>query len=135
MSYRLPIRYFIVMSLMLLMSGMWLSFLHTGWSFDGVMEYYAAKSLFGLLETVTAHLLAMGIIVFLFTHFFAVIKGIEQQNFYRISLAFFVVMLLSNLSGFFVSDIYIFFGLVKYIATLLFLCFSLFVSYKLFKVS
>lgn len=125
MNYSLPIKYLLVMSTMLIGSGMWMFILHTGVSVEGTAAYYAPKSLFGMLETVTPHLFGMGTLVFILTHFFAVVKGIDQKRFTFFSVSFFVVMLLANLSGFLITEESLWFALLKLVTTILFLGFSL----------
>ena len=135
MNYAVPLRYFIVMTVMLLLTGLWMFTLHTSLSIDGTMNYYSPKSFYGLLETVNPHLFGMGLLVFILTHFFAVLKGVEQKKYRLLSVLFFVVMLVANLSGFFITEGGVFLSVVKLLSTLLFIGFILVTSYKLFKIT
>ena len=100
--YVLIIRYFFIMLTLILLSGSLMFIEHTSLSIEGVISYYEPKSFFGLLETVSPHLFGMGVMVFILTHFFAVIKGINQQRFWLYAL--FVLMLFSNAFGFFITE-------------------------------
>jgi hypothetical protein len=123
------------MTVMLLLTGLWMFTLHTSLSLDGATEYYAPKSFYGLLETVNPHLFGMGLLVFVITHFFAVVKNISQVNYRIFSLFLFLTMLVTNLSGFFIMEVGGFFSLLKLLSTLLFVGYALVASYKLFKIS
>lgn len=100
--YVLIIRYFFVMLTLTFITGLWMFIEHTSLSIQGVAEYYSPKSFFGLLETVSPHLFGMGLMVFILTHFFAVIKGVKQKNIWLFLL--FLLVLISNLSGFFIGE-------------------------------
>ena len=69
MNYTTPLKYFFVMTFLLLATGVWMFVLHTSLSIEGVLDYYAPKTFFGLLETVSPHLFAMGLLIFVLTHF------------------------------------------------------------------
>ena len=127
--YILIIRYFFVMLTLLLLTGLWMFIEHTTLSVEGVMRYYEPKSFFGLLETVSPHLFGMGLVVFILTHFFAVVKGITQQKFWLYAL--FVLMLLSNFSGFLIEESLLVVAIIKLLSTLLFLVFSFIVMIHL----
>jgi len=135
MNYTVPLRYFLVMTAILLLTGMWMFALHTSLSVGGVMDYYAPKSFYGLLETVNPHLFGMGLLVFVLTHFFATLQGVEQKRYRLFSILFFMVMLLANMSGFFITQGEVFFSVLKLLSTLLFVGYALVTSYKLFKIS
>lgn len=109
MTYSTVIRYFLLLLSMLLLSGLWMFVQHT--SVDGVSAYYAKKSFFGLLETVTPHLFGMGVVFFILTHFFAVVKGISKPS--RLIAVLFIMMIVSNLSGFFIYQDSVILAFVK----------------------
>ncbi|MCH9814735.1 MAG: hypothetical protein K0U47_12425 [Epsilonproteobacteria bacterium] len=67
--FAIVIRYFLLLTVLLLITGAWMFTLHTHWSVDGTTAYYTQKSFFGLLETVSPHLFGMSIIFFILTHF------------------------------------------------------------------
>lgn len=120
---------------MLLSTGVWMFLLHTSLNIEGTVNYYAPKSIFGLLETVSPHLFGMGLLVFILTHFFAIIKHINQKIFISFSICFFIWMLLMNISGFFIVEQGWFFAVIKLVSTLLFVGYTFFAIYKLFKIS
>ncbi|CAA6801975.1 MAG: Unknown protein [uncultured Sulfurovum sp.] len=135
MNYILPLKYFFVMISMLLLTGVWMFVRHTSLSIAGTLSYYEGKSIFGLLETVSPHLFGMAILVFVLTHFFAIISGVEQQRFKLFSLLFFLCMLVANSSVFFIEEGSLFFVLLKLSSTFLFVGLSFFAMYKLLKVT
>jgi hypothetical protein len=120
------------MTLLLLFTGVWIFVMNTSLSIEGTTSHYAIKSLHGLLETVSPHLFGMGLIIFVLTHFFAIIKGIKQQNFKAFSLLFVLVMLVENLSSFFITEEGIVFSVLKLFSTLLFVVYTCMAMWKLF---
>ena len=131
-QYHLIIRYFLLMFLMLLITGIWLLLLNSSFSFESFTNYYVQKSVFGLLEIVTPHLFAMGIVIFILTHFLAL--NTKHTNFNnKITLTLFTFMLLSNLSSFFITQSTIYMIWLKIISILLLLLFSSVIIFKVCK--
>jgi len=135
MNYIVALRYFLIMAIMLLFTGIWIFMLHTSLSIDGTRDYYALKSFFGLLETVSPHLFGMSLLIFILTHFFAIIKDAKKKKDHTLFTLFFIVMLLANISGFFIEESDIFYTKIKLTSTLVFVAYSFFIIYKLFKIS
>ena len=129
--YALSIRYFLVLLLMLLLTGLWMFIEHTGFEIVQLTDHYAKKSLLGLLETISPHLFAMGTVVFIITHFLALEKENTKVE-SMVSTLLFVVMLSSNLSAFFISYESHLFSWVKLLSALLFVLFSVFVMFRVF---
>ena len=131
-QYHLIIRYFLLMFLMLLITGIWLLLLNSSFSFESFTNYYVQKSVFGLLEIVTPHLFAMGIVIFILTHFLAL--NTKHTNFNnKITLTLFTFMLLSNLSSFFITQSTTYMIWLKIISILLLLLFSSLIIFKVCK--
>ncbi|CAA6800484.1 MAG: Unknown protein [uncultured Sulfurovum sp.] len=129
--YAVVIRYFLLMFLMLLITGVWLLLLHSSLTLESFTNYYVQKTIFGLLEVVTPHLFAMGTAVFILTHFLSLNKkNSSYEN--KLTLTLFSSMLLSNLSVFFISEQSTWIIWIKLISTLLFLILSLLTIYKVF---
>ena len=133
MNYTTPLRYFFVMSILLLVTGLWMFALHTSLNIEGTLEYYAPKTFFGLLETVSPHLFGMGLLVFVLTHFFAVVQGVKQEKFRGFSVMLFLLMLVMNVSGFFIAEESTVFALVKLVSTVLFVFYTLWAMFKVYK--
>jgi len=133
MTYFTPLRYFFVMTVMLLATGLWMFILHTSLSIEGTLEYYAPKTFFGLLETVSPHLFGMGVLVFIVTHFFAIMKDVQQDRYKWLSWGLFLLMFLSNISGFFIAEQSALFAFAKLISTLGFVGYSLWAIFKVYK--
>lgn len=102
---------------------------HTSLSVEGVFKYYEPKSFFGLLETVSPHLFGMSLVIFILTHFYVVIEGINQKRDWIFGL--FGLMLIANLSGFFIGGW--FFSLIKLVSTILMVCVSVYLMIKIRK--
>lgn len=131
MYYSIALRYFFVMTVLLLFTGVWIFVLNTSLSIEGTSAYYAPKSFHGLLDTVSPHLFGMGLIVFILTHFFAILKGVKQENFKTFSLLFILVLLVENLSVFFIVEDGIVFSVLKLLSTLLFVVYTCVAMWKL----
>lgn len=121
--YASTIRYFLIMLLMLLFSGFWMFIEHTSLNIQELTQYYAQKSLFGLLETVNPHLFGMGVVIFTLTHFLA-LKNKNTPLESKLSIGLFTVMIFSNLSGFFIEESTILIAWIKLGATLLLMILS-----------
>lgn len=131
MYYGLVLKYFLTMTLLLLLSGLGMFVLNTSLSIEGTTAYYAPKSFHGLVETVSPHLFGMGLIIFILTHFFAILRGVKQENFKIFSLLFVLVMLIENLSSFFITEGGIVLAVVKLLSTLLFVVYTCVAMWKL----
>lgn len=131
MHYGLTLKYFLVMTLFLLLTGLWMFILNTSLSVEGTAAYYAPKSFYGLLETVSPHLFGMGLIIFILTHFFAILKGVKQESFRTFSILFILVMLLENISGFFIIENGVSLAVIKLLSTLLFVVYTFIAMWKL----
>ena len=129
--YALTIRYFLVLLLMLLLTGLWMLIEQTGFEIVQLTDHYAKKGLLGLLETISPHLFAMGTVVFVVTHFLALEKENTRVESVMSTLLF-VVMLFSNLSAFFISYESLLFSWVKLLSILFFFLFLLFVMLRVF---
>lgn len=130
-DYKISIRYFLLMSLMLLLTGIWMLLLHTSLSIDGFTNYYVQKSVFGLLEVATPHLFAMGTVIFILTHFLSLNR--RNSSFEsKLTLSLFTFMLISNLSGFVVTEQTTYLVWIKIVSTLLFFVFSFLTMWRVF---
>ena len=130
-DYKLSIRYFLLMSLMLLITGIWMLLLHTTLSIESFTNYYVQKSIFGLLEVVSPHLFAMGTIVFIVTHFLS-LKQRNSSFENKLTVMLFAVMLISNFSGFVITEHTTYFTWVKMLSTVLFFVFMLLSMWRVF---
>lgn len=129
--YQSSIRYFLLMSLMLLVTGLWMLLLHTSLSVESVTDYYVQKSVFGLLEVATPHLFSMGTIVFIVTHFLALNRRNSSfEN--KLTLTLFFIMLISNFSGFVITEHTTYLVWVKIISTILFFVFMFMSMWRVF---
>jgi hypothetical protein len=129
--YAIVIRYFLLMLLMLFLTGTWLFLLHTSFNIESFTNYYVQKSVFGLLEVTTPHLFAMGTVIFILTHFLSLNKkNTPFEN--KLTLSLFSVMLISNFSGFLVTEQTTYFIWIKIISIILFFVFSFLTMWRVF---
>ncbi|HHD75937.1 MAG TPA: hypothetical protein ENK95_03815 [Campylobacterales bacterium] len=130
-AYKITINYFLLMLLLIIITGIWIVLLQTSLNLETITNYYVNKSLLGVLEVLTPHLLAMGTVVFILTHFLS-FKNKNTSLETKISTLLFLVMLLSNLSLLVITEITPWMIWVKIISLLLFLLFSLFLMWRVF---
>ena len=133
MNYTVPLRYFFLMSILLIVTGIWMFALHTSFSIDETIKYYEPKTFFGLLETVSPHLFGMGLLVFIYTHFFAIIKEKKTLVYTKFVLVLFLMVLVSNISGFFISEDGYVLAFIKLSSTVFFVIYSLWALIKVHK--
>ncbi|CAA6814512.1 MAG: Unknown protein [uncultured Sulfurovum sp.] len=122
--YRIGIRYFLIMLLMLFVTGIWLLLLHASFSLESFTNYYVEKSILGLLEVTTPHLFSMGIVIFILTHFLSLNKKNSPFE-SKLTLTLFSIMLISNFSSFLITQETTYLIWIKIISTFLFLLLSL----------
>jgi uncharacterized membrane protein len=116
---------------MLLLSGFWMFIEHTSLNIQELQNYYSQKSFFGLLETVSPHLFGMGVVIFTLTHFLA-LKNKNSSIESKLSIILFILMITSNLSGFFISDTSMIMDWIKLFSTLSFLILSILIMIKVY---
>jgi hypothetical protein len=127
--YTITIRYFLLMLLMLLITGVWMLLLHTGFSIESLTNYYLKKTLYGISELLTPHLFAMGTVIFILTHFLS-LKNKNSAFESKVTLLLFMMMLISNFSLFLITDLTPWMIWVKLISTTLFLLLSLLTMWR-----
>lgn len=130
-AYKVTINYFLIILLLMLVTGVWMVLLQTSLNLDNITDYYVNKSLLSILEVLTPHLFAMGTVVFILTHFLS-LKNKNTALETQLSSLLFILMLLSNLSLFFITETTPWMVWVKLISLLLLLLFSLFLMWCVF---
>jgi len=130
-AYKVTINYFLIMLLLMLVTGVWMVLLQTSLNLENITEYYVNKSLLSILEVLTPHLFAMGTVVFILTHFLS-LKNKNTALETKLSSLLFIVMLLSNLSLFFITETTPWMVWIKLISLTLLLLFSLFLMWRVF---
>lgn len=126
-AYKVTINYFLIILLLMLVTGVWMVLLQTSLNLDNITDYYVNKSLLSILEVLTPHLFAMGTVVFILTHFLS-LKNKNTALETQLSSLLFILMLLSNLSLFFITETTPWMVWVKLISLL----FSLFLMWCVF---
>ncbi|MEA1920241.1 MAG: hypothetical protein U9N52_10400 [Campylobacterota bacterium] len=128
-SYRIAIAYFSLFSIALVMSGLAMFILKTGFSFNGVSEYYLGKSVEGLLELSHPHFGAMGLFIMVLGHFFVftALRNRVSKGF----LALFVLALLALGTPFLILKGFAWMSIVKIFSVTSFVLLSVYFSIKL----
>ncbi len=110
-SYLYAITYFSLMSLLLIISGIWIFIEKIGFNLASIIAYYAgdqlhgipAKSLYGQLEVLVPHLGAMGLFIMVVMHFLVFTPVREKKYFIPLSLLLFFSAFTSITSGVIIS--------------------------------
>jgi len=134
MRYYLPLKYFLIMTLLLLISGLWMFGIRTQFNIEGISSYYSLKSFYGTLETVTPHLFGMGLIIFIITHFFAITKNREANKQQWLSLLLFLLILVLNISSFLIASNSFWLASIKLIGLSLFVVYTLVATWRVWKI-
>ncbi len=128
---------------MLLVSGVTLFLSKIGIGLDDITKYYhgdealyiSAKSFYGLLESSTPHLGAMGLFIMVIGHFILFVSHKYRKGIVPIFIALFISAFLDIVSGFFVSRGFLWFSILKQVSFITFISFSIYVTFIVFKES
>lgn len=133
MKYSLAIKYFLIMNILLIISGLILFFSHTNFSLTGISNYYSPKSIYGYLEIFTPHIFAMSLVIFILTHFIAIVKSIEINYDRYFIILIFVIILITNISPFFIGEENTWFTLIKLLSLIVFILIYIYYIYRAWK--
>jgi len=118
--YNIVIGYMLIYSLLILLSGVWLFFRSQGVeAFDDILKiitHPASKSLHNIIEILTPHIFAMGLLIFIVAHFLLFSIKIKQKQTIIVTLWLLFFMLLNNSIYIFISIELISSGLIKLIS-------------------
>jgi len=130
--YNVVIRYFLLMLILLLVTGVWLLLLHSGVTVDSLLHYYAQKTLFGVLETLTPHFLFMSLMMFILTHFLA-LKNVYTKMDKVLSYLLLIFMFLSLITPLFINENFWWIIYIKIFSMALFLVLSCWIGFRVVK--
>ena len=106
----LPIFYMVLYTVAILVSGVWLFLLSQGlgeeriaMTLSNIINSPVKKSIYGLVEVATPHLVSMGMIIFLVAHFLLFSTKISKRFSKKISIALFVTAFANIFSYFLIS--------------------------------
>lgn len=106
----LPIFYMVLYTVAILVSGVWLFLLSQGLgeeriaiTFSNIINSPVTKSIYGLVEVATPHLISMGMLIFLVAHFLLFSTKVSKRFSKKISIALFVTAFANIFSYFLIS--------------------------------
>jgi|GEM_PF-1214831 len=108
--YIIPIVYMLLYTVAILVTGIWLFLLSQGLGDEsiGVTLYHiieapVLKSIYGLMEVATPHLVSMGILIFLVAHFLLFSTNVSKAFSKKISIILFITAFANILAYFMIS--------------------------------
>ncbi|SFV71204.1 hypothetical protein MNB_SV-13-10 [hydrothermal vent metagenome] len=103
--YHIPIAYLILYTIVILISGVWMFLLSQGLNSSDIfivlqkmIENPYEKSLHFFVEVATAHLFAIGIVIFIIAHFLLFSQKISYKFSKKLSLSLFILALFNILA-------------------------------------
>ena len=140
-AYKFSILYFLVFSLLLLLSSVLLFSEKIGFSIESILGYYqgdedkfiSAKSASGILKIVLPHIFAFGIFIMVSLHFVVFTNSRNSKLFHYIIYSAFVLGILELFTPLLIINGFVFFAYVKIITFFLFEFLMLYIFWILFK--
>lgn len=118
--YIIPIFYMVLFTVAILASGVWLFLLSQGFAEESftttlsqIIERPVSKSIHGLVEVVTPHLVSMGMLIFLVAHFLLFSTKVSKRFSKKISIALFIAAFANIFAYFLISFDLVVSGWVK----------------------
>ncbi len=90
--YNIIIRYFLIFTSFLFLSGVWLFVISQTDEID-------VKSLIGVLEVAVPHLLAMSVVFFVLAHFLLFMENLDRDKAMKFSMLFYLLIILETMSA------------------------------------
>ena len=108
--FKIPVFYMLLYTLAILLSGVWLFLLSQGLGEHGIsttlqnfIEMPALKSIYGLIEVATPHMVSMGILIFLVVHFLLFSTNVSKTFSKRVSIVLFTIAFANIIAYFLIS--------------------------------
>lgn len=108
--YMIPIFYMVLFTVAILASGVWLFLLSQGFAEESfaatlsqIIERPVSKSIHGLVEVVTPHLVSMGMLIFLVAHFLLFSTKVSKRFSKKLSVALFIAAFANIFAYFLIS--------------------------------
>lgn len=139
-AYKLSILYYLIFSLLLIVSAVMLFENKIGFSFNGVLEYYIgsderfipAKSAGGILKLVLPHIFVFGLFVMVLMHFLVFTNFRYKKSTLTLIYLTFITALLEIATPFMIVSGFEFFVYIKLFSFFAFLALILYISWLLF---
>lgn len=139
-AYKLSILYYLIFSLLLIVSAVMLFENKIGFSFNGVLEYYIgsderfipAKSAGGILKLVLPHIFVFGLFAMVLMHFLVFTNLRYKKSTLTLIYLTFIIALLEIAAPFMIVSGFEFFAYIKLFSFFAFLALILYISWLLF---
>ncbi len=139
-SYRYAVLYFLLFSLLLVLSGFLLFDSKIGFSVQGVLDYYLGneemftqeKTALGILKIVLPHIFAFGLFSMVLLHFLIFTSHRNSPKAKALIYLIFITALLEIITPFFIINGYHFFAYLKLFSFFLFESLILYTGWLLF---
>lgn len=139
-AYKYSILYFLVFSLLLILSGTLLFEEKIGFSIAGILNYYLGneetftqpKSALSILKTVLPHIFAFGLFCMVILHFLIFTKNRNTKKAKILIYLIFITSFLELATPFLIIDGYEFFAYIKLLSFFLFEGLILYIAWLLF---
>ena len=140
-AYKLSILYFLIFSLLLIVSAVMLFEHKIGFSFSGVLEYYigneekfiSSKSTTGILKLILPHIFVFGLFAMVLLHFLVFTKLRYKKSTLALIYLTFITALLEIFTPFLIVSGFEFFAYVKLLSFFIFLALTLYIIWLLFQ--
>jgi hypothetical protein len=139
-AYKLSILYYLIFSLLLIVSAVMLFENKIGFSFNDVLEYYIgsderfipAKSAGGILKLVLPHIFVFGLFAMVLMHFLVFTNLRYKKSTLTLIYLTFIIALLEIAAPFMIVSGFEFFAYIKLFSFFAFLALILYISWLLF---
>lgn len=140
-AYKLSIFYYLVFSLLLIVSAVMLFEHKIGFSYNSVLEYYTgnedkfipAQSASGILKMVLPHIFVFGLLTMVLLHFLVFTELKAKKAFLVLIYATFTTAFLEIFAPFMIVNGWSFFAYIKLLSFFIFLTLTLFTLWLLFR--
>lgn len=140
-AYKLSIFYYILFSLLLILSAVMLFEHKIGFSYNSVLDYYIgnedkfipAQSAAGILKIVLPHIFVFGLFVMVLLHFLVFTDLKSRRVFLILIYVTFITALLDIFTPFMIISGWSFFAYIKILSFFTFLSLTLFTLWLLFR--
>lgn len=140
-AYKLSIFYYLLFSLLLIISAVMLFEHKIGFSYNSVLEYYIgnedkfipAQSASGILKIVLPHVFVFGLFAMVLLHFLVFTEIKAKKAFLVLIYATFITAFLEIFAPFMIVSGWSFFAYIKLLSFFIFLTLTLFTLWLLFR--
>ena len=138
--YKLSIFYYLIFTMLLIVSAIMIFEHKIGFSFIGVLEYYigneekfiSPQTTMGILKIVLPHIFVFGLISMVLLHFIVFTKLRYKKITIYLIYATFITAILEIFAPLFIVNGFELFAYIKLLSFFMFLCFIVYISWLIF---